>query len=284
MENNMTHLLLKETLNEQGYFIFKNALSQEEIVELIKATDTVIEASEYAEDLLTINKTAHVHKILYMFNKGEIFLKTLVHPSILKILSVLFRHPRDIVPTWEDMLIKVPFEGVPVGVHQDLALQSVHHDVFSLGVYLHSSESNPVYYLPKSHTLGPLTRDEIRQVYENQKENFVPVYAEPGDIIIHNVKTVHYSDENSRENARYTWYLEFRTLDQLRFDSPWDEDWILSRRAIWVSMLKRYVPSMSDWFQDEKILENYMNPLKLKISHTNDHINYDQTNPYNHFA
>ena len=85
------------------------------------------------------------------------------------------------------------------------------------------------------------------------------------------------------QDSSYTWYLEFRTLGQLRDDSPWDEDWILSRKSIWVSALKRYVPSMVDWIQDEGILQPYLNPLKLRISHTNEHINYDQSNPYNHF-
>ena len=274
---------VKETFQEQGYYVFKNAFSREEIKELVKATDKALTLPKNVDDLLTINKTQHVHKILYMFEKDDAFLKALVHPSILKIISSLSETPERIVPTWEDMLIKVPYEGVPVTVHQDLALQSVNHEIFSLGIYLHDSKPNPVYYLPKSHKLGSLTKDEIYQVYEEQKDDFGPIYADPGDIIIHNVKTVHYSEENKSSSPRYTWYLEFRTLDQLRFDSPWDEDWILSRRAIWVSALKQHAPDMSYWIEDEESLKAYLSPLNLRVSHTNDHINYDQTNPYNHF-
>ena len=284
MEFQVTNFSIKKEIQEQGYYIFRNAFSQQDVLELIQATDKALTTSENSEDLLAINKTGHVHKILYMFNKGEIFLKALVHPSILEIIFLLHNTPEEIVPTWEDMLIKVPYEGVPVGVHQDLALQSVHHDVFSLGIYLHSSHSNPVYYLPKSHKLGPLTKDEIQSVFENRKDEFIPIYAKPGDIIVHNVKTAHYSDENKTKDSRYTWYLEFRTLEQLRSDSPWDEDWILSRRAIWAAALKQYAPKMLHWIQDEEILKNYSNPLNLRISHTNKDISYDQTNPYNHFS
>ena len=279
----MEKLPLKKIIDEQGYYLFKNALSPEDVKELRTATENILSSKEHLGDLLTINKTAHVHKILYMFHKNALFLKALVHPSILNILSHLFENPQEIVPTWEDMLIKIPFEGVPVGVHQDLALQSVHHDVFSLGVYLHGSNSNPVFYLPKSHKLGPLTKTEISKVYEEEKGAFIPIFADPGDIIVHNVKTVHYSDENKSKDPRYTWYLEFRTLHQLRTDSPWDEDWILSRRAIWIAALKKYANNISHWIPDEDNLKDYLNPLNLRISHTSDHISYDQNNPYNHF-
>lgn len=279
----MADSFIKEAFKEQGYYVLKNAFSPEEVQDLVNATDRALTLPENAEDLLTINKTQHVHKILYMFGKGDVFLKTLAHPSLLKIVSALCETPEKVVPTWEDMLIKVPHEGVPVTVHQDLALQSVNHEVFSVGIYLHSSRPNPVYYLPKSHNLGPLTKEEIYKVYEEQKDAFVPLYADPGDIIIHNVKTVHYSEENTSSSPRYTWYLEFRTLDQLRDDSPWDEDWILSRRAIWISALKQYAPTMDYWIQDEEDLRNYLSPLNLRVSHTNDQIHYDQDNPYNHF-
>ena len=279
----MTDLSIKEIFQDQGFCVFRNALTPQDVEELIEATDKALSSPLNTEDLLALNKTGHVHKILYMFDKGEVFLKALAHPSIIKIISTFSDNPKQIVPTWEDMLIKVPFEGVPVTVHQDLALQSVHHEVFSVGIYLHSSHSNPVCYLPGSHKLGALTKEEIYQVYEDQKEAFLPIYADPGDIIVHNVKTVHYSEENKSKDRRYTWYLEFRTLEQLRHDSPWDEDWILSRRAIWVAALKRHAPHMSSWIEDEANLQSYLHPLHLRISHTNDHIQYDQANPYNHF-
>jgi ectoine hydroxylase-related dioxygenase (phytanoyl-CoA dioxygenase family) len=273
----------KYNIEENGFAVFKNALPKEVVQKLIKATDQAMNESKNKKDLLAINQTGHVQKILYMFDKGDIFLKTLVHPSILQILTTLHPCPKQLVPTWEDMLIKVPFEGVPVTVHQDLALQSVNHDVFSLGIYLHGSFSNPVYYLPKSHRLGPLTRHAIYDIYEKHKKDFTPVYAEAGDIIVHNVKTVHYSEENKTKDPRYTWYLEFRTLDQLRTDSPWDEGWISARRALWVHTLKKTIQNPSDWMEDDE-LKNQVVPTTFRVCHTNETISYDPTNPYNHFT
>jgi len=189
-----------------------------------------------------------------------------------------------IVPTWEDMLIKIPERGIPVTVHQDLALQSAKYDVFSVGIYLHNSDDNPVYYLPKSHKMGPLTKTEISKVYEENKNKFVPVIAKAGDIVIHNVKTVHYSEKNKSQNPRYTWYLEFRTINQLEKDSPWDQDWINSRRAIWIYALKKYKENIAHLIPDEVFLQKYIEKLNLRISHTNKYVDYDMKSPYNHFT
>ena len=218
-----------------------------------------------------------------MFEKSENFVKALVNDSILAILQETVSDITTIVPTWEDMLIKVPYHGVPVGVHQDLALQSINSDVYSLGVYFHSSKENPVYYLPESHKLGPLTKKEIHKLFNERKKDFIPVIAEAGDIIVHNVKTVHYSDENLSKSPRYTWYLEFRNIKQLEEDSPWDIDWINQRRKIWVYALQKYksYEQIKDLIPDEKFFNDF--PLILKVSHTNDIIKYDDKNPYNHF-
>lgn len=275
---------LKHELEEKGFAHVPAAFSPEEIGELVKTTESSLENSDYEYDFLTMNKDKHIHKVRYMFEKDDVFRKALVHESIFSIVSQLVDPASAIVPTWEDMLVKVPFKGIPVGVHQDLALQSVGSDVFSLGVYLHDSGTNPVYYLPGSYKMGPLTRDEIHKVYNEQKNKFVPVRAKAGDIVIHNVKTVHYSEENLTPNPRYTWYLEFRSKKQLLEDSPWDKEWMLQRRAIWVSALEKYRDVDPALIPDREELAPYLAHLKLRVSHTDDKIQYDMKSPYNHFS
>ena len=275
---------LKEGLTENGFFHIPNAFSPEEVEHLVQATQNVLENPDFEYDFLKINQDKHVHKIRYMFEKDPAFRKAIVHDAILSIVTQLISSKDFIVPTWEDMLIKVPLKGIPVTVHQDLALQSVGSDVFSLGVYLHDSDLNPVYYLPKSHKKGPLTRTEIYQVYEEERDKFTPLKAKAGDIIIHNVKTVHFSKENKSPTPRYTWYLEFRTKKQLEEDSPWDQNWINCRRAIWVDALKKYQPNRTSLIPDFEEMKSYMDPLKMRISHTNDEIDYDMKSPYNHFS
>ena len=274
----------KKEFEENGFCRASKALPLPLIDRLIVATDEAMKNEKFSEDFCTINESGHIHKLKYVFDKGDVFLEALAHDSILSILLELFDDPTQIVPTWEDMLIKIPKVGIPVDVHQDLALQSIKTSVFSLGVYLHDSQENPVYYLPESYKLGPLTRAEIRELYLREKKNFVPLYAEKGDITVHNVKTVHFSEENKSSSPRYTWYLEFRTLDQLKEDSPWDLEWILQRRAIWIAALQKYQPNKTFLIPDAKEIQPYINNLNLRVSHTNDKIQYDMESPYNHFA
>lgn len=274
---------LKKQFQKQGFVHIPKALEASHIQKLIDATDRILHNEKFSYDLLKINNSQHVHKIRYMFEKEEIFLKTLVHDSVLAVILEFMDDPSSVVPTWEDMLIKIPYEGIPVNVHQDLALQSVKSTVFSIAVYLHDSHHNPVYYLPESHQLGHLTRDEIYDIYHQRKNEFVSLKVNAGDMTVHNVKTVHYSEENRSPYPRYTWYVEFRTLNQLIHDSPWNQEWIQRRRAIWVNALKKYQKNIDDLVPDYADLKEYMNPLQLRISHTNDEIQYDMKSPYNHF-
>lgn len=64
--------------------------------------------------------------------------------------------------------------------------------------------------------MGALTKTEIYKVEDKDRDKFVPIRVKAGDIVIHNVKTVHYSEENKCDHPRYTWYLEFRTINQLK--------------------------------------------------------------------
>ncbi len=269
----------------EGFIHIKEAFNPEEIQQLIVATDSILNDPKHKQDLLSIDESLHTHKILYPFGKHELFLKSLVHPSILNALLSTIKNPLEIVPTWEDILIKLPFCGIPVTFHQDLALQSSKYDIFSFGIYFHTSEHNPVYYLPNSHLLGALTKKQLYEVSEKRLKEFVPVLAKPGDMIMHNVKTIHYSETNLTPFPRYTWYLEFRTLSQLYDDSPWDKHWILGRRAIFAHALKIYQPSYYDaLIQDADILEPYLRNLQLRIPHETETVKYDMESPYNHFS
>ncbi len=276
---------MNKHFESEGFLHIKEVFTEEEIHSLIEATDIVLNNSDNKEDLLSIDASGHTHKILYPLGKHSLFLKSLVHPRILDVLLTTIENPLEIVPTWEDVLIKLPFCGIPVTFHQDLALQSSKYDIFSIGIYFHTSKHNPVHYLPQSHLLGALTKQQLYAISEARIKEFVPIIAEPGDIIMHKVKTIHYSDTNKSPFPRYTWYLEFRTLSQLYDDSPWDKDWILSRRAIFAHALRTYQPERyADFIQDEKTLEPYLQQLSLRVPHETGIVKYDMASPYNHFA
>lgn len=271
--------------SERGFTQFERALEIGEIDEIKQTVEAILANPAFDKDLLSIDSSKNTHKILYPLDKDTRLLKYIVHPKILDVLLKLIDDPTQIVLTWEDILIKEAHHGVPVGYHQDLALQSTDYDIFSFGIYLHDSKLNPVYYLPESFKYGALTKDELYRVVEAHKQDFVPLLLDAGDISLHNVKSIHYSDMNVSSQPRYTWYLEYRTMHQLRENSPWDEQWILERRAIFVAALLRYAPEYVEQLApDLAELQPYLDHLNLRVSHTNDKVQYDMQSPYNHFS
>lgn len=192
----------------------------------------------------------------------------------------------EILPTWEDILIKQPKIGIPVEIHQDLGLQTVKlGDVYSLAFHFHDTIQNPVYFLEGSHKLGAITREEIKK-YQN-KELYKPYLSLAGEVDIHNVLTLHYSEPNTSENPRYSWYVEFRTIKQIVEDSPWDEEWASQRQAILLYAIenrkRKGLPFEEIAFSRALDLKKHINNISLRVPHEINGVKYE-ANEYNHFA
>jgi hypothetical protein len=180
-----------------------------------------------------MNRGGAVCRVEYMLAKGNAFLRLLGHPKLLDVAASL---PDDqIVLTWEDMVVKSPGSGFEVVLHQDLLHQSLVGPVFSMGVYLDSSQHDALRILPGTHRLGPLTPNRLVAVAEEQADRFVTLPAQPGDLVVHNVLAIHGSPPNNSTVPRRVIYFEFRTVMQVLYDSPWPCEWLRRRLS--------YVPS-----------------------------------------
>lgn len=268
-------------LKENGYLHVTNAIDSKTIEALRHQINRALISYENTSEIL-YDKNIPL-KLLYVFNKGEIFLKTLACDAILDLLIENSDDPKSVVPTWEDVVVKMPNSQSRFVPHQDLPMQSFTGNTFSIAIYLHDANDNPVYFLPRSYKLGAMTKNQILEIFEKEKNHFVPVRAKAGDVLLHYAKTVHYSMENNSANPRYTWYLEFRTLKQLYEDSPWDKEWILKRRAIFVYALQKFNPGRFAEFICDHELTSHLNNIELKIPHVTDSVDYDMQSPYYHF-
>jgi hypothetical protein len=63
---------------DKGYCILENALSPEETQSLLVKTEEVLSLDDNSDDFLRINKYKNIHKIKYMFDKYERFIKFLL--------------------------------------------------------------------------------------------------------------------------------------------------------------------------------------------------------------
>lgn len=271
-----------EQFNHDGFLHVPQLINATQIDALITSVNQLLFSQAYSEDILLEHNQPK--KIVYMFNKGDVFLQTLVDNKVLDLLCHHIEDPTQIVPSWEDMIIKVPYSNNAFRPHQDLPLQSLNSKVFSIALYLHDSTHNPVWFLPGSHQLGPQTKTQIDNIFTAERQNFVAVPAGAGDAVMHHAQTIHFSEENTTANPRYTWYLEFRTLRQLREDSPWDLKWILKRRAIFVYALEKFNPTrLAELAPDYNALQAYLQNVQLKVPHVTETVDYDMQSPYYHF-
>lgn len=272
----------KHFYDKNGYLKIPAAFSADKMNEFIQRIECVLNLSRYRHDILFINNQPQ--KLLYLFDKDKRFLELLVSEPILETIKKISDNYKEIVPTWEDLVIKKPFSKTGFKPHQDLPLQSMNSNVFTIAIYLTNSHRSPVCFLPQSHQLGPLTKDELSTVCKDRKHDFAAILANKGDIIIHNSKTIHKSLNNNTNESKYTWYVEFRTLNQLLYDSPWDKDWIMKRRAIFVYALNQYRKGLlNTWCNDQLALSPYLDPIQLRVAHVTKTVDFDMKSPYYHF-
>lgn len=275
----------REVLKQKGVLNIKNVIETELLERAKSAIEKRLAETSNSDVLITPQNS--VRKICYAFEKDEVFLDIISHPNVICILKSIYGDDiENILPTWEDILIRQPKTGIPVEIHQDLGLQSVNlGDVFSLDFHFHDTVDNPVCFFEGSHKFGAITREQIKQ-YQS-KELYEPYLSLAGDVDIHNVLTLHYSEPNATEKPRYTWYVEFRTLKQIVEDSLWNEEWALQRQAILLyaieSRKSKGMPFEEIEFSRKAELTKYLNDIQLRIPHETDSVKYTD-NEYNHFA
>ncbi len=225
-------------------------------------------------------------KLAYPFNKYQDFISVLGNKKIIAIVDSLFPK-EDSVLTWEDVLIKMPNRGAAVFPHQDISLKATGESAYALGISLHADHTNPVFFLPGSHRLGPLTATAVRIIYQECMHKFTPIATQPGDIVIHDVHTLHYSEPNRAKQPRCTWYVEFRSMQSLFENGPWNHDWVHRRRAIWLYI--RASTGISVGENETDAVKDYLarlpnEPDCFRVPHINATVRYDESSPYNHFA
>lgn len=181
-------------------------------------------------------KGNQLSKIQYMFHKHSSFLILLAHPQILNVISSIY--PSPVIVTYEDLVIKMPHSGFSVPFHQDVLYQGTKVSTFTIGIYLDDSGEDPILFLPGSHQLGTLSSGQIKMLLEERKDEIVRIPVQAGDLLVHHALIVHGSQENVSKQLRRVLYFDFRTAEQVRNDSPWDESWLQKRLHLIPSAIK----------------------------------------------
>ena len=238
-----------------------------------------------SDDLVKTDEGVPV-KLLYPLDKYHNFVSVLGSRPVRALVDAILPVD-DSVLTWEDVLIKPPSVGVEVGVHQDIGLDPTRDTVHSLGISLNGDQDNPVFFLPGSHRLGPLTKDAVAALRQDCSDRFQPVVTQPGDVVIHNVHVLHHSEPNRSPRPRATWYLEFRSMRSLLENGPWNNEWVHRRRAIWVHARAAAGDTIGN--DEAGAVKAQLELLlsgagTLRVPHITETVRYDSASPYNHFS
>ena len=111
-------------LKENGALNFKSVIDSK-LIERAKTTIEIFLPQKSNPDVLVTSQNT-VRKICYAFEKDEVFLDIISHPNVIRILKSIYGNDVvNVLPTWEDILVKQSRTGIPVEIHQDLGLQSV---------------------------------------------------------------------------------------------------------------------------------------------------------------
>ena len=275
----------KSELEQNGFVHLPGVLDADDAARLTLAALRSLNDYSASEDLIRTREGVPV-KLLYPLGKYPDFVSVLGSREVRDIVDSLLP-VRDSVLTWEDVLVKPPSVGVEVGVHQDIGLDPTRDTVHSLGISLNGDSDNPVYFLPGSHRLGPLTVAAVDALWRDCREQFRPVVTRAGDVVIHNVHVLHYSEANRSDRPRATWYLEFRSMRSLLEKGPWNNDWVHRRRAIWVHARSAGGDDIGDDEPDPvraHIEELAAGAVCFRVPHVTDTVRYDGASSYNHFS
>ena len=281
----MTEPTWKAELEQNGFVHLPGVLDADDAARLALLSLQSLGDYSDSQDLVRTGDGVPV-KLTYPLDKYPDFISVLGSREVRDIVDSLLPAD-DSVLTWEDILVKPPSVGVEVGVHQDIGLDPTRDTVHSLGISLNGDQDNPVYFLPGSHRLGPLTATAVAALWQDCREQFKPIVTQPGDVVIHNVHVLHYSEPNLSELPRATWYLEFRSMRSLLEKGPWGDDWTQRRRAIWVHARAAAGDNIGDDETDP--VKAYLKALDdgegaLRVPHVTETVQYDAASPYNHFS
>ncbi|BCM88941.1 hypothetical protein IAD21_00783 [Abditibacteriota bacterium] len=165
-------------------------------------------------------------------------LELLGSPQVLGVIESLCGH--NFVPTYEAMVFKMPGDGEVIPWHQDAVFPHKYR-AFNFDLYLDASRQGggALHVIPGTQHQG----QDICQIAEQHGWNppgMITVEMEAGDVLIHDDMVVHGSPRAEGAQLRRTIYFEFRSIEHILEEGPWDRDWIDKRMRLVPLALKRF--------------------------------------------
>jgi phytanoyl-CoA hydroxylase len=146
--------------------------------------------------------------------------RLLAHPFIGDLLARMVG--RDFIPCYESLVFKLPGHGSSVPWHRDGNSLTGSERIFNIDVYPDRSHvgNSCVWVVPGSHLWD---QERAQAMVERGRRDFdlpeaAPAEMEPGDMLLHHVKVLHGSRENTSDELRRVVYFDNRA-------ASWNEEY-----------------------------------------------------------
>lgn len=168
-------------------------------------------------------------RINYLYTKEEeVMIALLGSPQVLGLAESMNGY--NFVPAYESMVFKMPGDGEAVHWHQD-AWQERGFRVWNFDLYLDASKRSNgcLRVIPGSQKVKH-NACEAAAKYGWEHKDITFVEMDPGDVLLHDTMILHGSPRVQGSDAiRRTIYLEFRSVEQIEAEGPWDRYWVDQR-------------------------------------------------------
>jgi phytanoyl-CoA hydroxylase len=204
---------------ENGFLIVRNVIADEELKLLQDQTIEIVNKgiAGVTDDMDYLYRSRKNGDRVYwrtefIYDKLDVNKALLAHPFILRSVEKL--QGRNLIPTWDSLVVKVPGNAASVPWHRDAAVPvgcSDPRQIFNVDFYLdEADEKSCLWVIPGSNHWDAARSEERCSRPGFEFEDAVPVPMKPGDVIFHDIQLLHGSPEGDGNALRRTVYYEFR--------------------------------------------------------------------------
>ena len=210
--------------DRDGYALMSQLIQPEELDVLREETAALVnggfENKENPTDYMTAKNpqgAEELFRVQYIFNKApkNSLLILLAQPFVLSVVQRLLGE--NFVCAAEALVFKKEGNGRAVSVHADCdpADPRLSPLVFNVDYYLDDSneENGCLWAAPGTHKLNLPYKEIAAKGFDFP--GLIPVPVKAGDVLLHNVRTVHGSHQSQGKALRRTIYYEFQDMDAM---------------------------------------------------------------------
>ena len=205
----------RRQLDEQGYLIFKNVLSPEEIETILARLEELwaMEGDHAGEENYI---EVGVRRLANLANKGEIFRGLYAHPQVLEVIeAVMGPEVRASMVNARDV---PPHTGVRMSFHMDSDKGRVRDEkgynaataIWMLDEF--STANGATAFVPGSHLLGKAPREVLPDLTAAHPDEIV-IEGQPGDVLVFNGHCWHAGRPNVTDGHRRAVLVHYLRAD-----------------------------------------------------------------------